>query len=111
MTEDLMLHSESRPPQTVTDDVPGYRLVFYEYCISLVFITLRRPSRLYRVPAGIRGFLPGLPYTLLSLLLGWWGIPWGFIYTPLVLWTNLSGGREISAAELWRWQPTETIVA
>jgi hypothetical protein len=102
-----MLHSESRQPPTVIEDAPGYRLVFYEYCISLVFITLRRPSRLYRVPTDSWGVLPGLGYTVVTLLLGWWGIPWGFIYTPLVLWTNLSGGREIATEELRRWQPAE----
>jgi hypothetical protein len=111
MTEEFMLHSESRLPQPVNDDAPGYRLVFYEYCISLVFITLRRPSRLYRVPAGGWGVVRGLPYTLVTLLLGWWGIPWGFIYTPLVLWTNLSGGREISAEEWRRWCSSEAIEA
>jgi hypothetical protein len=107
MTENPMQHSESRNPQTVTEDAPGYRLVFYEYCISLVFITLRRPTRLYRVPADSWGLLPGLPYTLVTLLFGWWGIPWGFIYTPLVLWTNLSGGREVTAEESRRWQSAE----
>lgn len=25
---------------------------------------------------------------LLSLLFGWWGLPWGFIRTPQALWTN-----------------------
>ena len=25
------------------------------------------------------------------LCLGWWGIPWGFIFTPLQLWRNLAG--------------------
>jgi hypothetical protein len=102
-----MLPSESRNPPSVTAAAPGERLVFYEYCVSLVFITLRRPSRLYRVPADSWGLLPGLRYTLLTLLAGWWGIPWGFIYTPLVLLTNLSGGREITAEELRRWPTAE----
>jgi len=81
---------------------PGTRLVFFEYVISPVFLTLRRPSRLYALPAGSRGLLRGLPYTLASLLLGWWGVPWGLVYTPLALWTNLTGGREVTAEELAR---------
>jgi hypothetical protein len=107
MTENPMLPSESRNPPSDGVSATGERLVFYEYCISVVFITLRRPSRLYRVPADSLGLLPGLRYTLLTLLLGWWGIPWGLIYTPLVLWTNFSGGREITAEELRRWQAAE----
>ena len=37
------------------------------------------------------------PYSLLTLVLGWWGIPWGLIYTPLALMTNFSGGRDVTA--------------
>ena len=106
-----MPHSASHPPPTVNDDEAGYRLVFYEYCVSLVFITLRRPSRLCRVPAGSWGVARGLHYTVLTLLLGWWGLPWGLFYTPLVLWTNLSGGREITAEEWRRWQTAEVNVS
>jgi hypothetical protein len=75
----------------------GGRLVFYEYCISLIFLTLRRPSRVRLLRAGDRGIVRGLPYAVLSLLLGWWGIPWGVIYTPMVLLTNLAGGQDVTA--------------
>jgi hypothetical protein len=75
----------------------GGRFVVFEYCISLIVVTLRRPSRVYVIRAGKTGLLPGFPYTILSLLLGWWGVPWGFIYTPLVVLTNLSGGCDITA--------------
>jgi len=34
------------------------------------------------------GELQSLPFTLLSLLLGWWGNPWGPIYTIQSLWVN-----------------------
>jgi hypothetical protein len=87
----------------------GGRLVFYEYCISLVIITLRRPSRVQLLRKGQRGLLRGLPYTLLSLLLGWWGVPWGPIYTPLVVLTNLGGGCDVT--EQYRsatWLPEKT---
>jgi hypothetical protein len=81
------------------DAVAGERLVFYEYCISLVLISLRRPSAVLRLRPGQRGWYRGLPYTMLTLLCGWWCIPWGFLYTPLCLWTNLSGGRMLTAEE------------
>jgi len=84
---------------------PETREVFYEYCVSLLFVTLRRPSRLYRVRPGLPAVLTGLPYTLLTLLLGWWGIPWGLIYTPLVLATNLAGGRVVTPEERRRLFP------
>jgi hypothetical protein len=76
----------------------GSRFVFFEYCISLVFVTLRRPSAIVLLRPGELGLARGLPYTLVSLLLGWWGLPWGLVYTPVVLFTNLSGGRDVTAA-------------
>lgn len=83
------------------------RVVFYEVCLSLVLVTLRRPSRLYRLRPGEWGLWRGLPYTLVTLLLGWWGAPWGLVYTPRVLWTNLSGGREVTPEEMRRWGEVE----
>jgi hypothetical protein len=83
--------------------VDRVRLVFFEYCISLIFISLRRPSALYRLGPHQSAWIRGLPYTFLSLLLGWWSIPWGLIYTPLTLWTNLAGGRVLTEEELARW--------
>jgi hypothetical protein len=80
------------PEQPPEASRAGDRLVVYEYCISLVVITLRRTSRAYRLRPGESGRWKGLPYTLISLLLGWWGIPWGILYTPVVVLTNLSGG-------------------
>jgi hypothetical protein len=91
---------DNRP---LPDAVAGERLVFYEYCISLVVVSLRRPSAPIRLRPGQRGWIKGLPYTILTLILGWWCIPWGFLYTPLCLWTNLSGGRSITAEELQYW--------
>ena len=31
--------------------------------------------------------------TLITVLFGWWGFPWGFIYPPAALITNLFGGK------------------
>ena len=75
----------------------GGRFVFYEYCISLLAVTLRRPSSVYYLPASSWGIARGLPYVFLSLLLGWWGIPWGIVYTPLAVATNLTGGCDVTA--------------
>jgi hypothetical protein len=73
------------------------RWVVFEYCISLVAVTLRRPSRPFCVKPGQWAWVRGLPYTGISLLLGWWGLPWGVIYTPVTIYTNLCGGCDITA--------------
>ena len=74
----------------------GGRFIFYEYCISFVIFTLRRPSAVFFLRRGQWSWMRGLPYTTLSLLLGWWGLPWGLIYTPLVVMTNLVGGCDVT---------------
>jgi hypothetical protein len=75
----------------------GGRFVFFEYCISLLVLTLRRPSAIYFLKGDQSGLVHGLRYSVLSLLLGWWGVPWGIFYTLLTLLNNLSGGCDITA--------------
>jgi hypothetical protein len=74
----------------------GGRWVFFEICVSCILFTLRRPSAIYYIPPGRAAWIDGLPYTVLTLFLGWWGLPWGFIYTPLVLLRNLTGGCDVT---------------
>jgi len=74
----------------------GARFVFYEYCISFVIVSVRRPSDIFFLRPGDIGIVRGLPYVLISLLLGWWGVPWGLVYTSLTLLTNLSGGCDVT---------------
>lgn len=74
----------------------GARFIVYGYCLSFLVITLRRSSDIQFVRAGESPALKGLKYTLLSLFLGWWGFPWGFIYTPMVVLQNLAGGKDVT---------------
>lgn len=55
----------------------GGKFVIYHYCISVGIITFRRSSDIYLVKAGESAVSKGLDYTLMTLFLGWWGIPWG----------------------------------
>ncbi len=75
----------------------GARFVIFSYTISLLVVTFKRNSPIYFIRAGEGTFAKSLPYTLLSLAFGWWGIPWGFIYTPMSLATNLGGGKDVTA--------------
>ena len=78
----------------------GGRFVHFEWCVSVIFVTFRRPTDIYFLRGGQNGWWQSLPYTLLSLVLGWWGIPFGLIYTPMAIFTNLSGGRDVSGQVL-----------
>jgi len=75
----------------------GGRFVFFESCISFIALTLRRPSGIVFLRSGQSGWLRGLPYTLMNLILGWWGLPWGPIYTLLTVANNLAGGCDVTA--------------
>ena len=74
----------------------GARFIVYQYCISLVFVTLKRPSKVALIRPGESRVVKSLPFVLLSAVLGWWGIPWGPIYTIQSLWVNLNGGKDIT---------------
>ena len=74
----------------------GGRFVNYQYCISLLLVTLRRPSSVMLLTAHDRGVIRGLPYTFVTLLLGWWGVPWGPIYTAAALLCNFGGGHDVT---------------
>jgi hypothetical protein len=84
------------PEELERELAQGAHLVVFDYCISLLVITLRRTSRVHFLRPRESALITGLPYTLMTLLLGWWGIPWGLIHTPLALATNLRGGRDVT---------------
>jgi hypothetical protein len=86
----------------------GGRFVFYEYCISCIVLTLRRPSDIYLLKAGEKGFVRGIPFVLTSVLFGWWGLPWGLIHTPLVLLTDLAGGCDVTDEILGRMRASQS---
>jgi hypothetical protein len=77
--------------------VDSGRWVVFEFCMSFVAVTLRQSSRPIHIRPGRVAWIRGLPYTTISLLLGWWGLPWGVIYTPIAIFANLAGGYDITA--------------
>ena len=83
----------------------GAKFVIYQYCISVVLLTLKRPSDIYFVRAGEGGMSKGLGFSMISLVLGWWGIPWGPIYTVGSLITNFGGGKDVTREVLASLQP------
>lgn len=75
----------------------GAKFVLYSYCVSVVVLTFRRTSDVYFLRSGESPVMKGLPWTLLTVLLGWWGIPWGPIYSIQSLILNLSGGKDVTS--------------
>jgi hypothetical protein len=75
----------------------GGRFVVYRYCFSAVLLTVMQGTDVYLIRADQSRIIKGLPWTLLTLVVGWWGIPWGPIRTVQSLWINLSGGTDVTA--------------
>ena len=74
----------------------GGRFVCFEFVVSFLVLTFRRPTDIFFVPPGgrVRDFAV-FPDTI-TLLLGWWGIPWGPIWSIAALRRNAQGGRDVT---------------
>ena len=74
----------------------GGKFVMYQYCISILILTFKRSSNIYFIRHEENAVVKGLPFTLLTLLLGWCGIPWGPIYTVQSVCVNFQGGKDVT---------------
>ena len=83
----------------------GARFVFYQYCISILILTFKRPSSIYFLRPGESAIKKGLGFSLITFLFGWWGIPWGPIYTVGSFITNFGGGKDVTQEVLASLQP------
>ena len=76
--------------------VNGARFVTYQYTISLLAITLLRLTPVYYIPPGVKAGAYRRRANGLSLLFGWWGLPWGPMRTIQGLITNGKGGIDVT---------------
>jgi len=76
----------------------GAKFVLFQYWISVVVLTLRRPADIYFLRQAENAAVKGLSFTLLPLVAGWWGIPWGPIYTIQSVYNNSCGGKDVTQA-------------
>ena len=74
----------------------GGKFIAFSYCISIIIMTFRRSSNIYFIKAGEGSFSKGIGFSLISFFFGWWGIPWGPIYTIQSLFTNSRGGKDVT---------------
>ncbi|MEL1242756.1 hypothetical protein AAEO56_00665 [Flavobacterium sp. DGU11] len=74
----------------------GGKFVFFPYTISLAVITLRRSSSIYFIRPDESTFKYSYKHIATNGVMGWWGIPWGPIYTIGSLYHQLSGGKEVT---------------
>jgi hypothetical protein len=74
----------------------GARFVVFYECFSAFIYSKKTPSNVYFIRAGEKISKYQIRHSLRTLILGWWGIPWGIIWTVSCLWTNFSGGIDVT---------------
>jgi hypothetical protein len=62
----------------------------------VILMTFRRPTDIHFVRGHESSFLQGLPYSMITLFAGWWGFPFGPIFTIWSLVENSVGGKDVT---------------
>jgi len=73
----------------------GGRFVVFKYCLSAVFVSVKKSSDIYFIKHEEKSFKYHWPISLLTVLLGWWSIP-GIFGTIECLLANFTGGIDVT---------------
>jgi hypothetical protein len=74
----------------------GGKFVIFPYTISIVIMTFKRASSIYFIPSGEGTLRHSYKHILTNGVLGWWGFPWGPIYTVGSLYHHMMGGKDVT---------------
>ncbi|HRE39442.1 MAG TPA: hypothetical protein PK977_15460 [Chitinophagaceae bacterium] len=74
----------------------GGRFVHYQYAVSFIVAAIKPDTGVYLIRKGESAVKESLFFTILSLLFGWWGIPFGPKHTIAAIRTNLRGGKDVT---------------
>lgn len=74
----------------------GARFVIFPYTVSLILMTLKRNSSIYFIRPGENSLKYSYSHVGVNLILGWWGIPWGPIYTIGSAYSHIVGGKDVT---------------
>ncbi|RYZ18872.1 MAG: hypothetical protein EOP49_49090 [Sphingobacteriales bacterium] len=74
----------------------GSRFVVFPYTVSIVLATFKRSSSIYFIHPEEKSIKYSYKHILANGVAGWWGLPWGPIYTVQSLYHQLSGGKDIT---------------
>jgi hypothetical protein len=101
--EDRRESNPYSPPAAVLEAAPTNeaetRYVIYRYAVSALVVTYYGHSEPIPVAANRTDWAKALLYSFLSLLLGWWGLPWGPIRTLQSVFINLTGGQDVTGLQ------------
>jgi hypothetical protein len=86
----------------------GARFVIFHYCFSIIFMTFKRGSDVYLIREGESTLDYSIGWSLITLFFGWWGIPWGPIFSIEALYKNIIGGEDVTREVLHSINMTST---
>lgn len=78
----------------------GARFTLFYECFSLIIYSKKFPSNIYFIRQGEKNIQYHKGHSLRTLFFGWWGIPWGIIWTISCLKTNFDGGIDMTKTVL-----------
>jgi hypothetical protein len=76
----------------------GARFVVFPYCESWLIVSFKRASAPTLVKPGEAAWRVGGVQILHSVLFGWWGFPWGPIWTVMTIAQTVRGGVDVTDA-------------
>jgi hypothetical protein len=83
--------------QIIREIQKGAKFKRFKYCHSFILVTYNKTSPVIFIKSSEGSLGHAMPYLLQSLFLGWWGFPWGPIYTIGSIFQNLFGGEDLTA--------------
>ncbi|WP_426477569.1 hypothetical protein ACP3T3_20530 [Chryseobacterium sp. CBSDS_008] len=92
----------------------GAKFVVFRYAVSIIIITVKNGSDIYFIRADESSAKYSWKYSLLTFFFGWWGIPFGPIYSISSLYRNFAGGKDVTQEVLNHFnsqQPAVDVVA
>lgn len=78
----------------------GAKFIVFQYCFSILIASYKQGSNIYFIKSGESAIKHSWPFILISLIFGWWGFPWGPIWTISSIYINLAGGKDVTAEVL-----------
>src|SRR5436309_15848476 len=83
------------PEQLKAELAAGARFVIYQYCISVLVMSFTRVSDIYFMRPEDNAFTKGLPFSLISLVLGLRAISWVPIWTISTIVSHLGRRSDV----------------
>jgi len=92
----ILAQTKLKPDELLDAFERGATVVRYPYVISAVVASFSMESRAMLIEQPNERYTKAIPYLLVTFVFGWWGVPWGPIFTGKALWSLFQGGEDIT---------------